>query len=64
MNKEEALKLIADYGRAVSKTCLAMNGRSLRNPFKVMKDENKHVRKLLKALGITEEITDEEIENA
>lgn len=29
-----------------------------------VKDENKHVRKLLKALGITEEITDEEIENA
>ena len=64
MNKEQALKLIADYGRAASRTCLAMNGRSLRNPREALKDETKHFRKLVKALGITEEITDKEIDNA
>lgn len=61
MNKQEALKLIADYGRAVSQTCHIYSGRSRRE---AIKEETKHVRKLLKAMGITEEATEEEINNA
>jgi hypothetical protein len=60
VTKTEALKLIADYGRAVSQTCFAKHGRQELS----IKRENKLVRQLLKALGVTEEITDEEIENA
>lgn len=64
MNKQEALKLIAGYGRAVSQTCHIYSGRSRRDPYKAIKEETKHVRKLLKAMGITEEATEEEIDNA
>ncbi len=61
MNKPEALKLIADYGRAVCQTAWATNGPKA---LKAFKNENKHVRKLLKAIGITEKVTDEEISNS
>ena len=64
MTKTEALKLIADYGRAVSRTCHVYARRSRGNPDKAVADENKHIRKLLKALGVTEEITEEEINNS
>jgi hypothetical protein len=64
VNKTEVLKLIADYGRAVSNTCYVYSGRSRKRPDVAIKEENKHFRKLLRALGVVESVTEEEINNA
>jgi hypothetical protein len=64
MNKAEALKLIADYGRAVSISCHIANHPTRLNLDKARKNEVKYFRKILKAIGIIEEVTEQEIENA
>jgi hypothetical protein len=61
MNKTEALKLLREFGRASIRTFEVVNGISGGKVEVAIAAENRCARKLLKHLGVTEEITDQDI---
>ncbi len=61
MTKTEALKLLREFARASVKTFEVVNGIAGGKVQNAITKENLCARRLLKSMGISEEVTDQEI---